>query len=86
MTSDPRTELKHRVEARRAALESRLHELAAESSATAKDTSKQISERLDSLKKEISDGWDDLGDAAAERLNHWLRDTESHAKTAASGH
>jgi len=71
MISD-KDELKSRVEARRAEMETRLKSLKADTQAASRDEVEKIERNLDSLKDTLKDGWRDLNDAAMRRLNDFL--------------
>jgi hypothetical protein len=65
-------ELKDRVEARRLALQAKLHELKADARAEAAQARDKITKGLDDLAQTLEEGWDDLSDAARDKLNRWL--------------
>ena len=67
-------ELKNRVEAKRKHLEAKLAEFKADAAQNQSESSKKTQEKLDELNEAVKDGWDDLSDAAAERINKVLRD------------
>jgi len=58
-------ELRDRVEAKKKHIESRISELKADSRSEAREESKKLEARLDSLAETIQDGWDDLTEAVA---------------------
>jgi hypothetical protein len=70
MTS--KEELKDRVNVRKYELLSQLSELKADARHEAMEARDLISERLYELEQMIKDGWDNLSDAAAQKLNRWL--------------
>ena len=85
MDSSRKTELRHRVEARRRELEARAHELAADTSAAGREKSKELSSLLGELKQQTAEHWDELTDAAADRLNHWLTRTDAATQDTRTG-
>lgn len=64
--------LKERVEARMQLLQAKLAELNAKSNVEATDAKVSVQRKLDEIKENIKDGWDNLNDAARERVNRWL--------------
>lgn len=64
--------LKERVEARMQLLQAKLAELNAKGNVEATDAKVSVQRKLDEIKENIKDGWDNLNDAARERLNRWL--------------
>lgn len=71
-------ELKQRVLARKKDLEASLHRLEAEGSDKAKDTAERVKDSLAELETTLREGWDNLSDAAAERVNDWLSRNEQN--------
>jgi hypothetical protein len=67
-----RKELRLRIEAEKAALEARVARLRAEGTAAANDAADTIEKELKELKTYVRDGWDNLTDKAAGKLNDWL--------------
>ena len=67
-------ELKDRVEAKRKRLEARISELKADTRAEAREESGKLQRKLEEIKDATSEGWDDLSDKAAARLNKLLKD------------
>ncbi len=66
-------ELKARVKAKRKELEAHLHELEADGRSAANDGAQRVREKLDELSHLLRDGWDDMSESAAAKLNDWLR-------------
>lgn len=64
--------LKERVEARVQLLQAKLSELGAKTNVEATDARVKVQTKLDELTENIKDGWDNLNDAARERVNRWL--------------
>lgn len=64
--------LKERVEARVQLLQAKLSELSAKTNVEATDARVKVQTKLDELTENIKDGWDNLNDAARERVNRWL--------------
>jgi phage-related protein len=71
MTSH-KEELKHRIEAKRKELEAKLQSLQADAHGDAAEKKKQIQQRLSELDQTLRQGWDDLSEDVARRLNEWL--------------
>lgn len=64
--------LKERVEARMQLLQAKLAELNAKGNVEATDAKVSVQRKLEEIKEDIKDGWDNLNDAAKERVNRWL--------------
>lgn len=64
--------LKERVEARVQLLQAKLAELGAKTNVEATDAKVKVQSKLDEISESIKDGWDNLNDAAKERVNRWL--------------
>jgi DNA anti-recombination protein RmuC len=73
-TTANKQELKNRFEAKRKRLEARLAELKADSAQKRSESAEETQKKLDELNNAVKDGWDNLSDAAAERINKMLRD------------
>ena len=65
-------ELKDRIKAKQRELEARFSELKADSRSEARDERDRVRSRLDELQETIKDGWDNLSDRVAAKLNDWL--------------
>ena len=65
-------ELKDRIIAKQKALESKYHELKAETRNEARTERDKIKERLDELQESVKDGWDKMTDKVKAKLNDWL--------------
>jgi hypothetical protein len=65
-------ELKDRVNVRKYELLSRLSELKADARHEAMEARDIISERLYELEQMIKDGWDNITDATAQKIDRWL--------------
>lgn len=68
------TELKLRVEAKQKLIEARIAELKASSASEANDAIQKLQEKLGSVQGQVQDGWEDLTEGAAAKLNDWLAD------------
>lgn len=66
-------ELKDRVKAKQRELESRYHELKADTRAEARKESGVLKRKLDELQENVKDGWDDLSEKVSAKLNEWLK-------------
>lgn len=64
--------LKERVEARMQLLQAKLAELNAKGNVEATDAKVSVQRKLEEIKENIKDGWDNLNDAAKERVHRWL--------------
>ena len=67
-------ELKNRIESKKLSLQAKIKELQADTQATSREEAQKLQSKLDSLNESIKGGWDDLTDAVAGKLNHWLKD------------
>jgi predicted nucleic acid-binding Zn-ribbon protein len=67
-----RKELRLRIEAERKELEARLARLRVEGTAAANASAEAIEKELKELQTHVRDGWDNLTEAAAGKLNKWL--------------
>ena len=66
-------ELKHRVAAKRKELEAQIERAKADGIARSHDTRDQARQKLDELNQALKDGWENLSNATAKRLNDWLK-------------
>ena len=66
-------ELKSRVEAKKKQLEADLAQAKADFHGDANDAEKGIKSKLEELSDYLSDGWDNLSESMAEKLNSWLK-------------
>ena len=66
-------ELKNRVEARQRALQARYLELKADTQERTREERDRVKHKLDELKETVKDGWDNLSEKVAEKLNDWLK-------------
>jgi hypothetical protein len=66
-------ELKHRIEAKKKELQSKLETYKADKHGEAADESTKIKTKLDELELHVKTGWDNLTDSAAAKLNEWLK-------------
>ena len=67
-------ELKDRVEAKKLSLQSKIKELQADARSTSREGAQNLQSKLDALTDSVKDGWDDVTDAVASKLNDWLKD------------
>lgn len=67
-----REELRLRVEAEKKELEARLARLKVEGTAAANATAESIEKELKELQTYVRDGWDNLTEKVAGKLNEWL--------------
>jgi hypothetical protein len=76
-----REELRDRVEARKHELLAKYNELKADSRKEAAETRTRLKARLDQLEADLKTGWDNMSEAVAAKLDHWLdRDAEDRTK------
>ena len=67
-----RDELASRVTARKHELLAKYNELKADTQRDAMEKRDQIKSRLDEIEDAIKDGWENMSDAVAARVNKWL--------------
>lgn len=67
-------ELKHRVEAKRKELEADIAKLKADASESGSDALNASRQKLNELNDTAKDGWENMSNATAEKLNDILRD------------
>jgi hypothetical protein len=67
-------ELKNRVEAKKLSLQAKIKELQADTQATSREQAQKLQSKLDSLADSAKDGWDNMTEAVAGKLNEWLKD------------
>ena len=65
--------LKSRVEAKMKQLEANLAKAKADAHGNANDAEKAIKNKLEELSGYLGDGWDNLSEGVAEKLNGWLK-------------
>ena len=66
-------ELKNRVPAKQKELEARLSELKADAQGKTADEIDRIKTRLSEVRETVKDGWDNLSEQSAKKLNEWLK-------------
>lgn len=66
-------ELKHRIEAKKKELQSKLETYKADKHADAAENSKKIQTKLDELEMHVKNGWENVSEAAAAKLSEWLK-------------
>jgi DNA-binding transcriptional MerR regulator len=71
-----KAELKARLEAKKTELEARIAKLKADSIGGANETLGKLQDKLTSLEGDLQQGWDNMTEAAASKLNRWLSDKE----------
>jgi hypothetical protein len=67
------SELKARIHAKRKQLEADLAKLQAEGHAASNTAQAEIKRKLAELDDHLRDGWDNLSEKAAAKLNQWLK-------------
>jgi hypothetical protein len=67
------TELKHRVEAKKARLQQQLELMKAEAHGAKNDEVDRIEKKLNELNDTLKEGWENLSEAAVNQLNEWLK-------------
>ena len=67
-------ELKDRVEAKKLSLQAKIKELQADARSTSREEAQNLQSKLDALTDSVKDGWDDVTEAVASKLNDWLKD------------
>ncbi|HDS00378.1 MAG TPA: hypothetical protein ENO22_02985 [candidate division Zixibacteria bacterium] len=70
---DRTNELKARVEAKKKELEQNLTQLKAEAHGKKNDEIEKLENQLNELNELIKDGWDNISEAAVEKINSWLQ-------------
>lgn len=68
-----RDELKTRVAAKQRELEARYLELKADAQEQTRDERDRVKRKLDELQETVKEGWDNLSDRVAAKLNDWLK-------------
>lgn len=66
-------ELKHRVRAKQKELEAKLEKMQADAAASGSEAKESVRRRLDELGEMMQEGWDDMREKTAQRLNEWLK-------------
>lgn len=66
-------ELKNRVQAKQRELEARYLELKADAQERTREERARVKRKLDELQESVKDGWDNLSDRVAAKLNDWLK-------------
>ena len=67
-------ELKLRVEAKKKAMEAQIAQLKADSIGGKNDAIEALQKKLSSLETDLKQGWDNVSEAIAGKLNSWLSD------------
>jgi len=66
-------ELRDRIEAKKKRLEARISELKADARSTSRVEAQKLQAQLDDLGDSLKEGWNDLSEAVAGKLNDWLK-------------
>lgn len=66
-------ELKHRIEAKKMELQSKLETMKADTHAEAVKHKSDIRTKLNELEMHVKNGWENLTESAATKLNDWLK-------------
>ena len=66
-------ELKARVEAKRKELEKKLADLKVQAHETSNEEKAHLEAKLEELKTNLKDGWDNVSEQTAAKLNEWLK-------------
>ena len=67
-------ELKDRVESKKLSLQAKIKELQADARSTSREEAQNLQSKLDALTDSVKDGWDDMTETVASKLNDWLKD------------
>lgn len=67
-------ELKHRATAKRKELEAKLEQMKADAAHEQSQGISTVRRKLEELDEAVREGWDNLSEAALEKVNQWLRD------------
>lgn len=67
-------ELKERVIAKQKRVEARIHELKADGSEQARQKADQLRDQRSDIRHRVSDGYENLKQDAAAKLNEWLKE------------
>ena len=67
-------ELKLRVEAKKKELEAQLAKFKADSVGTKNEAIEGLQKKLSSLESDLKNGWDNMSESIAGKLNRWLSD------------
>ena len=71
--ADKTSELRHRVEAKKKELEASLERAKADAQGEVSEAVERIQLKLNELNDYLREGWDNLSEAVADRLNEWLK-------------
>jgi hypothetical protein len=74
MEMSHKAELKDRIEAKKKRIEAQVSEFKADARSTSREESEKLESKLDELADSLKDGWDEMTEAVAAKLNHWLKD------------
>jgi chromosome segregation ATPase len=69
-------ELKLRVEAKKKQLEAQIAKFKADSVSDANETLEKLQKRLNSLEGDLKNGWENVSESVAGKLNRWLSDKD----------
>jgi len=67
-------ELKLRVEAKKKELEAQIARVRADSMGKTNDAIEALQKKLSTLETDLKDGWENLSESIAGKLNRWLSD------------
>lgn len=70
------TELKARVEAKKKELEAQIAKFKADSLGKSNDALETLQKRLNSLEGDLKNGWENVSESVAGKLNRWLSDKD----------
>ena len=70
---DRKDELKTRVEAKQRELQARYLELKADAQERTREERDRVKRKLDELQEAVKDGWHNVSDRVATKLNDWLK-------------
>ena len=68
------TELKLRVEAKKKELEAQIAKFKADSLGNTNDAIETLQKKLNSLEGDLKNGWENMSESIAGKLNRWLSD------------
>ena len=66
--------MKTQIEGATEQLQAKIKELQADARSTSREEAQNLEAKLDALADSVKDGWDDVTEAVAKKLNDWLKD------------
>lgn len=69
-------ELRNRIESKKHEIQKKIADYKADSSSEKRERIETLQGRLEELEKHVSDGWNDISESVAGKLNEWLKDDE----------